>query len=112
LIPGYSWRRLRVWSHRRILFQGATNFIESIFLFGVLYRYFGDVPNRPLDIYQASFDLATSLSLPDALKDCPRWLTNFQVLVSLFFLVVVISIIASAGYTRRELAPTDDNKEH
>jgi hypothetical protein len=101
-----SWQRLRVFSHRRILFQGFFNFAESILLFGILYRYYGHFDNQQVDIYRESFVIATTLSSPTLSKLCPR-LVNMQVGISLFFLIVVISIVASVGYTRKELAPTD-----
>lgn len=102
-----TWRFLRVYSHRRVLFQALINYVESIFLFSLLYRYHLRLTDPVSDVYQASFDLSTSLSRP-ALLLRDSCIPNIQVGLSIFFLVVVISIVASVGYTRGELAPHDE----
>ncbi len=107
LKPGKSWTELRVYSHRRILFQAFINFAESVFLFAVLYRYHFSLATGSSQVYQASFEVASTLSRPSFLEAYPYWLTNIQVGFSVFFLVVVIGIVASVGYKRGELAPSD-----
>ena len=105
LIPKQSSEARKVLSHRRVLFQSLINFTESIFLFGVIYiNYCGSSFSRS-QIYQASFEVATTLSRPINLFSCANWLINMKVSISIFFLVVVIGIIASVGYKRKELAP-------
>lgn len=104
LKPGKRPDQLKVWSHRRILFQALINFVELIFLFTVFYHSF-----EPMlcfsQLLQASFEIATSLSRPDVLANSPSVLITTQVILSIFFLVVVINIVSSVGYRRRELAP-------
>jgi len=91
----------KVWSHRRIFFQALINFAQSLCLFAVLYHtYQPTVSFRTL--LQASFTVATTLTRPDSLK-APTILVDLQVGVAIFFLVVVISVVASIGYNRPEL---------
>jgi hypothetical protein len=92
----------KVWSHRRILFQGLINYVESIFLFGVIYAKYCGSSFCKTQIYQASFKVATTFTTPDELLYCPAWVGITQVCVSIFFLVVVVSVIASIGYKRKE----------
>ncbi len=108
LQPGRPWPQLRVLSHRRLFFQAFINFAESIVLFGVLYESQLCMREPPPAVYEASFRVATTLSPPDTIRGCAV-LTSSQVGVSLFFLAVVISIVASVAYSRRELSPTDNN---
>jgi hypothetical protein len=107
LAPRRPWRYARVFSHRRILFQAFIQFAESIFLFGILYLRHGCSAGPYSAICDASFSAATTLSAPEVLKSCAS-LSNVQVVFSLFFLVIVISIVASVGYTRKQLAPEDN----
>jgi len=106
LRPNLLWQDLRVCSHRRTLFQGLINFVESIFLFGILYRYYGHIDNQQA-IYRESFKVATTFSSEILKAPSLQVLVIIQVAVSLFFLAFVISIISSVSYTRKELAPTD-----
>jgi hypothetical protein len=105
LAPDRTRRALKVFSHRRIFFQGLINFIETVFLFAILYRHYLPALDRPDNAYRLSFGVATTLSAPEGLSAAPAWLLVTHVGVSLFFLVVVISIIASVAYNRGELAP-------
>ena len=91
----------KVWSHRRILFQAIINFFQSLCLFAVVYHaYQPTAPFRTL--LQASFTVATTLTRPASLN-VPAILFDLQVAVSIFFLVVVVSVVASIGYNRPEL---------
>lgn len=101
------WRLLRVFSHRRILFQGLVNFTQSVFLFGVLYRRWGCSTNLDGGLYRTSFSVAVTLSPSEGLTECGRSLVTAQMLLSLFFLVVMVSVVASVGYSRTEQAPRD-----
>lgn len=105
LIPDRTRKQNKVHSHRRILFQSLINLAESIFLFGVLYMNYCVSSLCKAQIFQASFEVATTLGRPDSLSSCPSWLLNSQIFISIFFLVVVLSVIASAGYKRGEIAP-------
>ena len=98
---GRTVRTAMVWSHRRIFFQALVNFMESVFLFPVIYR--GCAKGTFWELSENSFTVATTLSAPETLKNCQTWV---QVAFSLFILITVISIIASVGYTRGELAPS------
>ena len=102
--------QLRVCSHRRLFFQVFINFAESIVLFGVLYERQLCMREPPPAVYEASFRVATTLSPPDTIRGCAV-LTSSQVGVSLFFLVVVISVVASVAYSRQELSPTDKGSD-
>jgi hypothetical protein len=104
LQPHKLWVQLRVASHRRVFFQALINLAESVLLFAVLYGSHLDDSNRD-QATQASFEVATTLSRPEALRGVSNPLVNTQVAVSLFFLVVVISIVASVGYAREEAGP-------
>lgn len=99
----------KVWSHRRIMFQALLNFAQSICLFAVLYHsYHSTVPFRPL--LHDSFTVATSLTRADSLPvSVPTILVDLQVCVAIFFLVVVISVVASIGYNRPELGKSFDD---
>jgi hypothetical protein len=100
---------LKVFSHTRVLFQAIINFIQSIFLFGILYSFHSTTSSTEKPclgfFLQYSFNIATMRGKPENLEYIPLWLTNIHVVFSMFFLVVVISIIASVGYRRAELAP-------
>lgn len=91
----------KVWSHRRILFQAFLNFLESIALFAAIYHPFqAEFPF--LKLAQSSFDVATTLTRPDSLSD-HAILVDLQVGTSIFFLVVVVSVLASISYNRHEI---------
>jgi len=105
LIPCRTRKQNKVHSHRRILFQSLINFAESIFLFGVFYMNYCISSFCKTQFFQASFEVATTLGRPDSLSSCPSWLINSQVCISIFFVVAVISVIASVGYKRGEIAP-------
>ena len=97
----------KVWSHRRILFQAFINFAQSVFLFAVLYHgYLSTMTFLPL--LQASFTVATTLTRPNSLR-VPTILVDLQVCVAIFFLVVVIGVVASIGYNRPELGKSFDD---
>lgn len=72
------------------------------------YIYFdkGNLSLSQSDALKASFRIATSLSPPESLaKLLPSAVMAIQVMVSIFFLVIVIAIMAATGYTRKQLAP-------
>jgi hypothetical protein len=99
----------KVWSHRRIFFQAVISFAESIVLFTILYHAHGSICFWQL--FSQSFTIATTLSIPDNIFiNNMFWLACLQVAISLFFLVIVISVIASIGYTRPELGRTFDKE--
>ncbi|MFZ2070854.1 MAG: hypothetical protein WAV32_04525 [Halobacteriota archaeon] len=99
----------KVWSHRRIFFQTIINFGESIILFAILYR-----PDDSMGfwvLFKKSFAIATTLSLPEHnFNNNIFLLVGSQIAVSLFFLVVGISVIASIGYARPEIGRTFDKE--
>lgn len=98
---------LKVWSHRRILFQAIINFAESILLFAVLYHQFDEESRLCFrQTVQKSFEIAASLQHSIELRFVPYFWTNLQIIISLFFFIIVISIIASVGYSRDEISPS------
>ena len=98
----------KVWSHRRILFQAIINFTQSIYLFAILYHaYQFTVPFSQL--LQHSFTVATTHTQSNCLS-VPIFLMNMQVSVTIFFLVVVITVLASIGYNRPELSKSFDKQ--
>lgn len=101
----------KVWSHRRILFQAIINFLELIAIYAALYRqHMLSIPDLKFcKLFHYSFSVSTALSRPDGLNGPPNWLVDSQVAMSVFFLVVVISIVASVGYRRPEVAPSLDD---
>jgi hypothetical protein len=94
--PRIQNRRRRVWSHRRILFIAILSYAQSILLFGVIYLSRG-LPTP----FERSFGLATLLALPTGLTGADV----IQVMLSLFFLSVVIATAAANAYNRGEIAP-------
>ncbi len=96
---GYNENERMVWSHRRILFQAIVNFAETILIFAVIYRAY--INGCFSQILQKSFSIATTLNKGDF--SAPIWIVNCQILISIFFLVVVISEISSIGYSRPEI---------
>lgn len=99
----------KVWSHRRIFFQAIINFGESITLFAILYR--ADDSMCFWVLFKKSFEIATTLSFPEhTFNNNMFWLVGSQIAVSLFFLVVAISVIASIGYARPEIGRTFDRE--
>ncbi len=97
----------KVWSHRRILFQALVNFAQSLCLFAIIYHaYQPTLSFRTL--LQAAFTVATTLTRPDWLN-VPVVLIDLQVCVAIFFLVVVVSVVASIGYNRPELGKSFDD---
>jgi hypothetical protein len=103
LQPGRAWRQLAVLSHRRLFFQAVINFVETVFLFAVLYRL--DDPMRaPGDLYQASLTIALTFARPEHFEALSPCVVTIQIAVSVFFLVTVISIVSAKGYAREELA--------
>lgn len=107
LAIGETAEQRMVWSHRRILFQALVNFAESISLFPVLY-----IEHQPTltyyELLNYSFSTAFALARPESLAS-PNWLVNAQIVVSAFFLVVVISVVASIAYKRPDLTHTFDD---
>jgi hypothetical protein len=104
LQPGIPNSRRGVSSHRRILFVAIFSFIQSIFLFSSLYRGVSELPDRSyISLLQRSFSTATLLSLasPVTIVDV------VQVSVSLFFLAIVIAVMASIAYSRPEFSAGD-----
>jgi len=91
----------RVWSHRRSLFIATLAYAQSVFVFPVLYH---QLPTWSLCQYSPllseSFAAATAFSIP------PRSgvLGAMQVAVSLFYLAVIISTMASTSYRRQDIA--------
>ena len=99
----------KVWSHRRIFFQTIINFGESVTLYAILYRPDDSVCFWIL--FKKSFEIATTLSIPEhTLNNNMFWLVGSQIVVSLFFLVVAISVIASIGYARPEIGRSFDKE--
>ena len=108
-LTGEADLKRKVWSHRRIFFQAVVNLGESICLFAVLYHGYQGTDFWTL--LTGSFEIATTLSRIDgSLSNVPIWVMSAQVVVSLFFLVVAISVVASIGYARPELGKTFDDK--
>ena len=110
LAPREPAKKRMVWSHRRIFFQAVVNFGETMCLFAILYhKYLPEQSFRAL--LKNSFTIATSLSSPCAISDAvPFLIVALQIAVSIFFLVVAISVIASVGYARPELGKTFDDQ--
>lgn len=113
LTPGPAAER-RVWSHLRLLTQAFIGFAETIFLFGVLYLY--EMPERGLRGYLEygllfSFSTATTFNFERSfLGDAPLPTMNaihllwaLQIFLSLFFILLVITIMANQGYARKEI---------
>ena len=93
-----------VWSHRRILFQAIVNFSETVLIFAVVYRAY--INGCFSQILLQSFSVATTLNKGEL--SAPSWIVNCQILISIFFLVVVISVISSIGYSRPEIGKSFD----
>jgi hypothetical protein len=102
LQPGRTAIANMVWSHRRVVLQAVINFTESIFLFSLFYRSCSTGGNDFWQSVAHSFSVATTLS-PAGVEKCVTWP---QICLSVFFLVVVISVVAASGYGREELAPS------
>jgi hypothetical protein len=104
---GESTNHRKVWSHRRILFQTFINFIQSVFLFAVLYHGYQST-SAFWPLHQDSFTVATTFTRPASLC-VPMILADLQVCVSIFFLVLVIGVFASIAYNRPELGKSFDD---
>jgi len=76
----------KVWSARRIFFQAAVNFAESILLFAVLYQSAGHT-----DPFWSSLKSATTAGSMNS----PFW--PWQSGLSLFFILIVFSVMAPAS---------------
>lgn len=105
--PGRTWPQLRVWSHRRVLFQALVDFLKAVLLFALLYRNHVGTTIGFGELLRASYESATGLCVPPILNDVPAYLHSVQVGVSIFLLVVVVATVASAGYGRLENAPSE-----
>jgi hypothetical protein len=93
-------------SNRRILFIAILNFIQSIFLFMPLYRAVPALHDGSYRfLWARSFSTATlfSLSEPITVVD------EIQVAFSLFYLVILIAIMASVAYHRQDFS--QDNNQ-
>jgi len=108
--PNKPAKSLKVFSQIRVLFQAIISYSQSILLFGMLYSFYDKSP-KTSRYYQKSFEIATSLGSPTEDLKIMHWLSNMQIVISLFLLIVVISVIASVGYKRGELAP-DPSKDN
>ena len=101
LEPGIKKIRRKVWSHRRILFLAILSYGQSIFLFTPLLQWVDFLRQKSFwTLWERSFGTATLTSLPHALTK----VDVVQVLVSLFYLAIVVATTASIAYKRREVA--------
>ena len=97
--PGILTKRREVWSHRRILFLALLHYAQSILLFVPIYDYvLGSTLIGFPRLFQRSFTTATLVSLGHPFTG----VDVAQVTVSLFYLAVVISTMASVAYRRPE----------
>ena len=102
LKPEISDTRRHVGSHRRILFVSIINYGLMIYLFPSLYIWdesFRDISRS--FFLDRSFSIATTLSLPLTVTIFDRLL----IVMSLFYIVIVIATTASIAYHRKEHAP-------
>lgn len=91
-----------VGSHRRILFISIINYGLMIYLFPSLYIWdTGFQAISRSSLLDRSFAIATSLSLPHPITIFDRLL----IVMSLFYVVIVIAATASIAYHRKEHAP-------
>jgi len=94
--------RRGVWSHRRITFLAIFGYAQMIILFPSIYRLdptFASASKSSL--FERSFSTATSLSMADPSTIIDKTL----VVLTLFFIAIVIATTASVAYKRREFAP-------
>jgi hypothetical protein len=99
IVPNITDEERKVWSHRRILFQAVINYLQSMLLFTVFRR--GVQPSDNLEgILFKSVEIAVTLEPIEH-----NAVTVAQIAVSLFFIVVVVSVMVSIGYRRKEIAP-------
>jgi hypothetical protein len=108
LMVGRSPEHLQVWSQRRLMFQAIGNFIESLALFTVFYRKYLQAggQDRFTHALSVSFSTAVCLGRDDRAPDACRHVVNSQLVVALFFLVIVISVVGSQVYGRGQIAPS------
>ena len=105
LRPAIKGSGKEVWSNRRVLVVSVLGYAWSIILFPAIYQVFGEpFAVASEDLPRLSFKTATTFDLSDSLFGVAR----FQIIVSLFFLAVVIATMASISYKRDEVA---SNKE-
>lgn len=91
----------QVWSNQRLLLVAVLSYAWSIILFSVIYRAFSDASSEEsIELIQRSFKTATTLDLSDSLGA----VSNAQIVISLFFLAIVIATIASISFKRDEIA--------
>jgi len=106
LRPGISDSNRGVSSHRRILFVAILSFSQSILLFPAIYRWVPELSGYSYpSLLERSFSTATllSLSLPISAFDV------VQVILSLFFLAIVIATMVSIAYRRHEFSEEASN---
>jgi hypothetical protein len=105
LRPAIKGSGKEVWSNRRILVVSILGYAWSIILFPAIYRAFGEpVAVASEDLSRLSFKTATTFDLSNSLVG----VASFQIIVSLFFLAVVIAKMASISYKRDEVASAEE----
>jgi hypothetical protein len=102
LKPGIMDSRRAVGSHRRILFISILNYFLMIYLFPSIYLWDGFLRAIPRAVLMdRSFTIATTLSLPHH----TIFMDKILIVMSLFYVVIVIATTASIAYHRKEHAP-------
>lgn len=104
LEPWMPKKRREVWSHRRILFLGIISYALSIVLFTSLLHEVDHLQHKAfITLLERSFGTATLLSLPRSISEVDA----VQVIISLFYLAIVVATTASIAYRRGEVASDD-----
>ena len=99
LTPWILSKRREVWSHRRILFLSLLHYLQSMLLFIPIYAcVLATSLAKAPHLFKRSFATATLMSLGHPLTGADM----AQVAVSLFYLAVVVSTMASVAYRRPE----------
>lgn len=108
----------RVWSHRRSVIVAVINFLETIVLFSILYRIIAAVPATALHSFFCSFRIATTFDfcyemfLNSARNPHIAYIIwSLQICFSLFFIVIVIAILAAIGFKRKEIASSESSRK-
>lgn len=98
----------RVWSHRRIFFETGIGFVETLLLFSFFHRLPYDKISVGdalfISVSAATLNAPEHLALPLLENSYRLTLWIYQLAISLLFLVAVFAVLASAGYSRREIA--------
>lgn len=105
LSPAVEGSGTQVWSNHRLLLVSLLSYVWSIVIFPILYQSFGNLEDvSSLDLFRLSFKTATTFDL----KDEYGIVALFQIIVSLFYLAVVIATMASMSYSREEIASSKE----